>query len=100
MKPIKNLQKKKPAPFYAIGSTIPITQEELNKRKTRYRRLMAMGINPMLIVDTENADEHENPYRVEVMLLINQDKEVPQELVEKMQQYDKEYMIRCKATVK
>ncbi len=100
MQPIKNIQKKKPAPFYATGSTTPVTQEELNKRKMRYHRLMAMGINPTLIVDTENADEHENPYRVEVMLLINQDKEVPQELVEKMQQYDIDYMKRCKSTVK
>lgn len=83
----KNKSKKKPTPFYAPGSTTPVTQEELEIRKRRYHRMLSIGIDPTLLVDVE----HENPYRVEAMLLINKDKEIPKELLEKIKKYDEEY---------
>ncbi len=83
----KNQNKKKPAPFYAPGSTTPVTQDELTKRKKRYNRMLSIGIDPTLLTE----DEHENPYRIEAMLLINQDKDIPKELLEKIRIHDEEY---------
>lgn len=80
---------KKPTPFYAVGSTTPISKEEMERRRIRYQRLMKLGINPTKITQDDSCEEHENPYRVEIMVLINQDKEIPQELIEKMRAYDK-----------
>ena len=36
-------------------------------------------------------DENDNPYRVQALLLIEQDKDIPDELLLKMLEYDREY---------
>jgi hypothetical protein len=61
----------------------------MERRQIRYQRLEKLGINPIMLNHDDSCEEHENPYRVEIMVLINQDKEIPQELIEKMRAYDK-----------
>jgi len=79
---------KKPSPFYAFGSTTPISKEEMERRQIRYQRLEKIGINPIMLNHDDAFEEKENPYKVEIMVLVNQDKEIPHELIEKMRAYD------------
>lgn len=72
----------KPAPFIAPCSDVPVSGEELARRERKYRRLQSIGVNPTRIVDEDG--ESENPYRVQAMVYISRDEEVPRELVEKM----------------
>ncbi len=78
--------RKKPAPVHAPYSNIPVTNEELNKRKRKYQRLEQLGVDPTLLVEIN--EESENPYIVKAMVLINQDKDVPKELLDKIQKYN------------
>lgn len=83
----------KPEPFYAPYSDVPITNEEIEKRKRKYYRLKVIGVDPNIIIDDENI-ESENPYIVEAMIIINRDKDVPPELIEKVKKYDLDHNIR------
>ena len=78
-----------PTPFIAPGSDIPITEEEIEFRKRKAERLKEIGINPYKFGPAED----ENPYRVQAMILINQDKEVPEELLYKIEKYNKKHKI-------
>ena len=88
---------KKPAPYIAPYSDVPVTKEELEKRKRKYFQLKKVGVNPTLIVDDNEDKEEENPYRIQAMILINRDEEVPEELIKQIQKYDKEHNIMTKA---
>jgi len=90
MKRDNSVQKgiKKPAPFIAPYSNTPVSKAELERRKRKNRRLRNIGINPTKIVDEEG--EAENPYRVQAMIYISRDEEVPKELLEKIKEYDVE----------
>ncbi len=85
---LKSPKNKKPAPFIAPGSEIPVTPEELERRKRKRQRLEKLGIDPTKIVDD---GESENPYLVEAMVYISQDKDVPEEILRKIKQYDEEH---------
>ena len=77
-----------PKPFIAPGSDVKPTEEELKKRQKKYNILERIGVKTTLVrgdVDPELA----NPYRIEAMLLISQDKDVPEELIKKIEEYDK-----------
>ncbi len=90
-----NKNRKKPAPFIAPGSTIPVSKKEIESRKQKNELLKRIGINPYKFT---SEDEHENPYRVQAMILINQGKDIPMELLNKIEQHDKEYAERQKKT--
>lgn len=71
--------------FYAPGSNVPVTNEEIEKRKRRVARAEAIGSS---ITKVTTGAEHENPYRAEAMLYILRDEDVPQELLDKIKEYD------------
>ena len=83
------MRMKKPAPFFAPQSKIPLTRADLDRRERKNRRLRNIGVNPTKIVDEEG--ESENPYRVQAMIYIYRDEEVPLELLEKIKKYDAEH---------
>ena len=66
-------------------TNIPITKEELEKRERRYNRLIQLGIEPTLITIEE---EHENPYVIEALSYIFEDKDVPDVLIKKIKEYE------------
>ncbi len=77
----------KPKPFIAPGSEIPVTLEEIERRKRILKRLEEIGENPTRVTE----DEYVNPYKLEVISLINEDKEVPEELMKKIEEFDKKH---------
>ncbi|MBO4396490.1 MAG: hypothetical protein J5819_09115 [Eubacterium sp.] len=74
-------------PFIAPNAKAP-SKEELARRKRKYYRLLSIGVDPTLLVDEES--ERENPYIIEAMVLINEDKDVPPELLEKINRFNQE----------
>ena len=89
---MKKLNIKIPStPVIAPYSDIPVTEEEIRKRQVRLKRLEEIGASCTKF-DGEN--ETENPYRVQAMLYIMQDKEVPEDLKKKIKEFDKKYNIR------
>ena len=90
MKEYKNsIEKKtKPAPFIAFGSAEPISKEEVEKRKRIIERAEKLGIK-VTSLDTEL--ENENPYTVEALIYIMEDKPVPEELVKKIQDFEEKH---------
>ena len=77
----------RPKPFIAPGSETPITSEEIEKRELRIKLLEQIGEHPTRV--TEN--EFENPYRLKAMALISEDKDVPEELLQKIKSFDEEH---------
>ena len=75
-------------PFIDPHSEDTPTKEELDRRSRQYDRLMALGIDSTLIDDTQVGREIENPYVIQAMILINQDKDVPEELAQKIKKYN------------
>lgn len=73
-----------PAPFIAQGSEVLPTSAEIERREIRYKRLRQIGVEPFIITESEE----ENPYRVKAMVLVNQDKEIPDDLIKNMKKYD------------
>lgn len=84
----KAMQNNEISSFIAPYSEAAPTKEELDRRSRQYDRLMALGINPTLIDDTQVDREREDPYVIQAMLLINQDKDVPEELAQKVRKYN------------
>lgn len=87
----RKMKNNKISPFIAPHSADAPTKEELDRRSRQYNRLMALGLDPTLIDDTQVGRERENPYAIQAMILINQDKEVPEELIQKIKKYDQKY---------
>ena len=75
----------KPAPFIAFGSTDPISNEEIEKRKRVIERAEALGIH---VTSLDVEVEFENPYKVKALIYIWEDKEVPKELLEKIEEFE------------
>ncbi|WP_074885886.1 hypothetical protein [Butyrivibrio proteoclasticus] len=82
----------KPLPFIAPGSEKKITPEEMNKRKIKFERLEKIGEKHTVITGHDVDGETENPSRIKAMILINQDKDVPEELLKQIEEYDKELL--------
>ena len=72
-------------PFIASNATQP-SSDEIARRKRKYDRLISIGVDPTLLSSDE--PEKENPYIIEAMVLINEDKDVPPELLEKIKKYN------------
>lgn len=83
---MNNIKKKDLTPFIAPGSTIPLTQEEINKRKIRIERAEELGIY-LTAVGPENI-EYENPYKMQALYLIIQDKEVPEKIKKQIKDFE------------
>ena len=81
-------RKEKPAPFIAFGSTEPISKEEIEKRKRIIERAEKLGIK-VTSLDTEL--EYENPYKVEALVYIMDDKPVPEELIKKIAEFEESH---------
>ncbi len=82
----------KPQPFIAPGSEKKLTPEELNKRKIKFERLEKIGEKHTIVTGYDEEGEKENPYRIKAMVLINQDKDVPEELLRQIEEYDKKLL--------
>ena len=78
----------RPIPFIAFGSSEPVTLEEIEKRKRIIERAEELGIN-ITGVDTEK--EYENPYKVEALIYIMDDKQIPEELIKKIQEFEEQH---------
>ncbi len=82
----QNLSEKiKPEPFIAIGSTEPVSKEEIEKRKRIIEQAEKLGIK-VTTLDVEH--EYENPYKVEALIYIMDDEPVPEELIRKIQEFE------------
>ena len=80
---------KKLTSFIAPGSTIKITNEEVEKRKKMIADAEEIG---QRITKVDNKDEgYENPYRAKALIYIANGKEVPEELKVKIEQFDNEH---------
>lgn len=84
-----NIQNKKPKPFIAPGAKESASKEEIEKRLKRVQRAKEIG-QDITRVDSINC-ETENPYRVQALLYIMNDQEVPQDLREKIKEFDIKY---------
>lgn len=76
----------KPAPFIAPGAKELATKEEIEKRLKRIKKAKEIG-QDLTRVDFEKS-EIENPYRVQALLYIMNDQEVPQDLKERIKEFD------------
>lgn len=74
-------------------SDIPVTEEEIRKRQVRLKLLEEIGAS---CTKFDGGNETENPYRVQALIYIMQDKEVPEDLKKKIKEFDKKYNIRRK----
>ena len=87
-----NVSKKVLKPFIAHGSDVPVTKEEVEKRKRRIERAEALGQSLTKITfENDGIEEYENPYRVKALEYIMADKEVPEELKNKIVEFEKEH---------
>ena len=75
----------KPAPFIAFGSTEQISNEEIEKRKRVIERAEKLGIH---VTSLDVEVEYENPYKVEALIYIWEDKEVPEDIIKKMKEFE------------
>lgn len=75
----------KPKPFVAPGSNIKPTIEEIKDRELRIKRADEIGASITRVTDEQ---EYENPYRVKALIYINANKEVPEELKQKIKEFD------------
>ena len=87
MKKEKNVSLQKPKPFIAPGSQNPITEEDIKKRQRKIERLEQIGERPTRVTE----DEYENPYKLQAIALIEGDKDVPDELIKKIEEFEKTY---------
>lgn len=76
----------KPSPFIAPGAKAMASREEIVKKLNRIEKAKEIG-QDITKVDIED-NEIENPYRVEALMYIINDQDVPQELKEKIKQFD------------
>ena len=91
---LPKLDIKKPStPVNAPHSYAPVTQEEIEKRKKIMIRAEEIGAS---ITRFDETEETENPYRVQALSYIMQNKEVPEDLKKKIKEFDKKYNIRRK----
>ena len=87
-----NTSKKVLKSFLAPGSDVPVTKEEVEKRKRRIERAEALGQSLTKITfENDRIEEYENPYRVKALEYIMADKEVPEELKNKIVEFEKEH---------
>lgn len=77
-----------PKPFIAPGSEKKPTSAEIRKRQDKSKKLKKIGVSTTLLTSSDDT-ACENPYRIQAMILINQDKEVPAELVKQIEDFDK-----------
>lgn len=78
----------KPKPFIAPGSQTPITEEDIKKRKRKIERLEQIGERPTRVTE----EEYENPYKLQAIALIEEDKDVPEELIKQIKEFEKTYL--------
>lgn len=81
-------KKEKPAPFIAIGSTEPVSKEEVEKRRRIIERAEKLGIK---VTSLDSEHEYENPYKVEALVYIINDEPVPEELIKKIQDFEEKH---------
>lgn len=89
MKKSSVVKNKKLPPFIAPGAKALASNKEIEKRLVRIKRAKEIG-QDLTRVDAENF-ETENPYRVQALVYIMNDQEVPDELKEKIKRFDAEY---------
>ena len=87
MKNDSNVLLKKPKPFIAPGSQESVTNEDIEKRKRKIERLEQIGERPTRVTE----EEFENPYKLQAIALIEADKDIPEELLKKIKDFEKEH---------
>lgn len=84
---IMNENIKKPSTPLILDGQEELTQEEFEKRLFVEQQLSSVGISTT-IFDGENID-YENPYILEAILLVNNGKEIPEDLKQKIRKITK-----------
>jgi len=74
----------KPKPYIAHGSQKIVTEEDITKRKIRMERAEQLGESFTRVTEEECV----NPYKIQALALIAEDKPVPEELVKKIQEFE------------
>lgn len=82
----------KPEPFFAYGSQEDVTETELEKRKIRMER--AEKIGECFTKVTE--EEWVNPYKIQALALIAEDKSIPEELLKQIEEFEKDRLSKEK----
>lgn len=85
MKKNPNILLQKPKPFIVPGSQNPVTAEEIERRKRRIERLEKIGERPTRVTE----EEYVNPYKLKAIALISEDKDVPEELMKKIEDFER-----------
>ena len=89
MKKNADILLEKPKPFIAPDSQIPVTSQEIERRKRRLERLKEIGERPTRVTE----EEFVNPYKLEAIALISEDKEVPKELIKKIEEFENTHFL-------
>ena len=85
-------------PFNISQDKLEITPTEFARRKRKYHRLEKLGIDPTLVED-DKYSVFDNPYLIEAMVYIADDKDVPEEVVKKIEEFNKEHNINHQTEV-
>lgn len=86
----KELILKKPSPFYAPGSEKPITDDEIKRRRERIDKAASIGLD-ITKLSPDDSDEYVNPYKMEALSYISANKEIPNDLLLKIHEFDKNH---------
>ena len=62
-----------------------ISNEEIEKRKRVIERAEKLGIH---VTSLDVEVEYENPYKLEALIYIWEDKEVPEDIIKKMKEFE------------
>ena len=74
----------KPKPFYAFGSKEEVTEEEVKRRKIQMERAEKLGESFTKVTE----EEWVNPYKIQALALIAEDKPIPEELIKKIEEFE------------
>ena len=76
----------KPEPFFAYGSQEDVTETELENRKIRMERAEKIG----------ECFTKVNPYKIQALALIAEDKPIPEELLKQIEEFEKDRLSKEK----
>lgn len=88
----QQIASEKPEPFFAFGSQEDVTEAEIENRKIRMER--AEQIGECFTKVTE--EEWVNPYKIQALALIAEDKPIPEELLKQIEEFEKDRLSKEK----
>lgn len=74
----------KPRPYIAFGAQETVTGIQIEKRKLRMERAEKIGESFTRVTEEECV----NPYKIQALAFISEDKPIPEEIIQKMQEFE------------